>query len=83
MIEVAVSVVSIEALITPESEVLAEVNLLLSSDLSVEMVIVALVVVESSIVVTSAKVELKLLGEVEVSESNSESEIAVGSTEAV
>ena len=83
MIEVSVSVVSIEALITPESEVLAEVNLLLSSDLSVEMVIVALVVVESSIVVTSAKVEPKLLGEVEVSESNSESEIAVGSTEAV
>lgn len=83
MIEVAVSVVSIEALITPELEVLAEVKLLLSSDLSVEMVIVALVVVESSIVVTSAKVELKLLGEVEVSESNSESEIAVGSTEAV
>lgn len=88
MIEAAVSVVSIESVRRPESEVLVGVELLLGSDSSVEAVVVALVVVGSSLVVTSAKGEPKLFGEevdaeVDVSESSSESEIAGELTEAV
>lgn len=87
MIEAAVSVVSIESVRRPELEVLSGVELLLGSDSSVEavVVVVALVVVRSSLVVTAAKVDPKLFGDVDVdvSESNSESEIAGGLTEAV
>ncbi|KAF9765150.1 hypothetical protein IL306_002626 [Fusarium sp. DS 682] len=74
MVEVSISVVpsvivvaSVKALLSPEAMVSVKAKLILDSDISVEMAVVALVVVEPSSLVVSVEIVSDLLDQVEVS----------------